>query len=84
MLPGVEIVFSREKNGVEIGLGLWHLQESFVFKPFDAGKIAQRREAEDLQELFRRHIGKRRAWLRRAQGAIDQAMAPDRCDSKLK
>jgi hypothetical protein len=56
MLSGValrEILLSREKSGVEFGLGLWHLHESFVFEPFDVGKIAQRREAEDLQ-LMRR------------------------------
>jgi len=74
MLPSlslrIETLLFREESVIEIGLNVRPTQQPFNLQPLDVGKLAQRREAEDLQEFFRRHIGERRAGPRRsAHGA---------------
>ena len=45
------VVFDKPQGAVEVDFRLRPLQQTFVFEPFDVGKVAQRREPKDLQEL---------------------------------
>ena len=56
------------------------LQRAFGLKALEVRQVAQRGEAERLQEFLRGHIGERRAGLRGADGAVDQAVALERGD----
>ena len=70
------IFFVEEAEcAVEFGLALGCLRREFAFEPFDVGQVAQGGEPEHLEELPRRHIGERRARLRRADRAVDKALA---------
>ena len=69
------LLFRQPKRAIEIILPLPSLHQAFGLEPFEVGQVAQGGEAERLQEFPRRHIGERRAGLRRADRAVDQAMA---------
>src|SRR5574337_736817 len=56
------------------------LEQPIGLKPLEVGQVAQGGESKNLQEFPRRDIGERRARLRRADGAVDQALAFQRGD----
>ena len=75
------VPFVRQpKRAIEISLLLVCLQQAFGFEPFEVGQVAQRGEAKRLQEFPRGDIGEGGAGLRRADGAVDQALAFQRGD----
>ena len=74
------ILARKAKGAVELRLGSRPLQQTFVHELFDVGEVAQRPEAENLQELLCRHIGEGRAGFGRAQSTVDEAIALQRSD----
>ena len=74
------LLFRQPERVVELILPLPCLHQAFGLEPLEVGQVAQRGEAERLQEFPRRHIGERRAGLRGADGAVDQAVAFERGD----
>ena len=56
---------AKPERGVEVGIPLPSLRWAFGLEPFEVRQVAQRGEAERLQEFPRRDISKRRA---RAEG----------------
>jgi hypothetical protein len=76
------VLLVRQPNrAIEIILSLPYPQLALGLEPLEVGQVAQRGEAERLQEFPRRHIGERRAGLRRSDGAVDQAMTFQRSDN---
>jgi hypothetical protein len=65
---------------IQCFLALPSLQEAFSLEPLEVGQVAQRGEPERIQEFPRRDLGEWRARLRRADGAVDQAMALQSAD----
>jgi hypothetical protein len=68
------LLLRQPKSTIEI-IYLPRLDEAFGLEPLEVGQIAKSGEAERLQESLRRHISKGCAWLRRADGAVDEPMA---------
>ena len=63
------------KYAVEIVVTLSYPRQIFGLEPFDVRQVAKAGEPERLQEFPRRDIGERRAGLRGADRAVDQAVA---------
>ena len=65
----------KSERAVEVLPPLPCLHQAFGLEPLEVGQVAQRGERERLQEFSRRHIGEGGAGLRRADRAVDQAVA---------
>ena len=74
------LLVSQPQRAVQFFVALPSLQQAFGLEPLEVGQVAQRAEAERLQKFPRRHIGEGGAGLRRADGAVDQAVALERGD----
>ena len=75
------LMFACEpERAVEFVLDPASLQHPFGLEAFKVRQVAQRGEAERLQELLRRHVSERGARLGGANGAVDQALALERGD----
>jgi hypothetical protein len=68
------LLAAEAERVIQIILSLPCLQQAFGLELFEVRQIAKSGEAERLQEFSCRHIGERRARLRRADGAVDEAM----------
>jgi hypothetical protein len=68
------------KRAVEVVVPLPSPQQFFGLEPLEVRQVAESGKAERLQEFPRRHIGEERAGLRRADRAVDQALAFQRSD----
>ena len=69
---------AEAEHPIQFRFPLPGLHQAFGLEPFEVGQVAQGSEAERLEEFPRRHIRKRRAGLRGADGAVDQAVAFER------